>query len=185
MGILTKKQVILVLELRRSGHSLKAIAKKVKTRADTVKKCLSRLGVYEKQKTGARLEKNGNWKGGRVVTVDGYVKIRVPGRKPAYVPEHRLVMENMIGRLLRPKEVVHHRNGDRADNRPANLQLFSENKFHLAHELTGRRPNWTPEGLARIQKGVNRWRESRRLHNLKASKPGARKSRETSRRSKA
>ena len=71
-------------------------------------------------------------------------------------------MEQMIGRPLASKEVVHHRNGDRGDNRPENLQLFSENALHLKHELTGRCPKWTPEGHARIQAGVLRWRESRR-----------------------
>jgi hypothetical protein len=39
--------------------------------------------------------------------------------------QHRVVMEKMIGRALRPGESVHHRNGQRADNRPANLELWS------------------------------------------------------------
>lgn len=70
---------------------------------------------------------------GRLVTQQGYVWIWKPEHPDAYqhkyVPEHILVMEESLGRLLdRSSESVHHINGDKSDNRIENLQL--RKKFH-------------------------------------------------------
>lgn len=52
---------------------------------------------------------------------DGYFRVRV-GNKIRL--QHHLVMEEMIGRSLDSHENVHHRNGQRGDNRPENLELW-------------------------------------------------------------
>ncbi len=48
-----------------------------------------------------------------------------------YIYEHRLIMEQHLGRELLPEEIVHHRNDIRDDNRLENFFLFENNVQHL------------------------------------------------------
>jgi hypothetical protein len=73
-----------------------------------------------------------NWQVGRH-TENGYTVIWNPKHPNAkgghngktYILEHRMVMSNYLGRPLLRSEQVHHKNGDRADNRIENLELWS------------------------------------------------------------
>ena len=57
----------------------------------------------------------------------GYVLVKTQQGRLAsnWEPQHRLVMEDHLGRALHQDETVHHISGDRADNRIENLELWS------------------------------------------------------------
>jgi len=81
---------------------------------------------YEIDRRGAN---NPFWKGGRYKDkASGYVMVYNPehpnANKKGYVPEHRLVMEQLLNRELKINELVHHKNKKKDDNRLENLELF-------------------------------------------------------------
>lgn len=65
---------------------------------------------------------------GPMRTLRGYVILYLPdhpmSNKQGYLLEHRKVMADVLGRMLLPSEVVHHKNEVKDDNRPENLEVL-------------------------------------------------------------
>ncbi|MCY7348147.1 MAG: HNH endonuclease [Pyrinomonadaceae bacterium] len=85
-----------------------------------------KLKKYGNPLCGKEMEKG--FVGKRYIDKYGYVFVYMPtenkAKKCEYISEHRLLMEQKLGRKLLPKETVHHINGNRQDNRPENLELW-------------------------------------------------------------
>ncbi len=122
--------------------SCQEIADSMGVSAETVRRRMKLLAI-PRLPSKARPERNYFWQGGYTVDEDGYILVRTPGHPQAtatgYVRQHRLVMERELGRYLLPSEVVDHRNGDKSDNDPGNLQVFASNADHLRDNMTGNR----------------------------------------------
>jgi hypothetical protein len=81
------------------------------------------------------------WKIQKIVSKGDYNYAVVPEHphrtKNNYVLEHRIVMENHLGRLLDSNEIVHHKNEDKKDNRPENLEVMINVEHCRMHSTVG------------------------------------------------
>lgn len=100
-----------------------------------------RLNGPDNPMFGKTRSANPAWRGGRKIRKDGYVLVMAPEGHPypinsgknktGYILEHRLIMEQHLGRYLEPTEVVHHIDGNPTNNNVDNLQLFSSQNEHI------------------------------------------------------
>lgn len=84
----------------------------------------AKYGTYEgwENRQRARPPRYGVSPAGFRLDKDGYEVIMRDGKQ---VARHRAIMEESLGRLLRPDESVHHKNGVKHDNNIDNLELWS------------------------------------------------------------
>jgi hypothetical protein len=85
--------------------------------------CATTVSPPEQQATGVRRRT------GRTRDSSGYILVHRPAHPRAtslgYVREHRLVVEEHLGRYLTAEENIHHKNGVKDDNRIENLELWT------------------------------------------------------------
>jgi len=110
-----------IVALYRKGENLRAIAIINSISHETVRKVLIDYGV---------LHHNRKLNSKEALKYGGYVKVFVgkdyPGaNKQGYIGEHRLVMQESIGRRLNSWEVVHHIDRNKSNNALSNLKLVN------------------------------------------------------------
>jgi len=95
----------------------------------------SKKAMGDTRKGKYKGENSHSWKGGRhKQDTKGYMLVYMPNHprgKGSYVYEHRLVMEQHLGRYLESTEVVHHINQVKTDNRLPNLWLYAGSSEHM------------------------------------------------------
>lgn len=87
---------------------------------------------------------------------DGYIEVYFPKHPDAnsngMMMQHRLVMEEMIGRRLETHEHVHHKNGVKNDNEPPNLELLNiGDHSRLTLQIAKKKRASAAEEVARIR----------------------------------
>lgn len=140
-------------------HSTTAIAEILGVGATAIRKWMAKCGIPRRElgdaqkvisltgrrppakPTGLTGSKNPTWKGGRTQHTKGYVYAFAPwhpDQSNGYVLEHRLMAEQMLGRRLQPDEDVHHKDGDKANNSPDNLEVILHSDHTRRHWAMGR-----------------------------------------------
>lgn len=82
------------------------------------------------------------WNIQKTVSKGEYIYAVVPEHpnrtKNNYVLLHRVVKENEIGRLLTNREIVHHKDENKKNNEPDNLEITNRPSHCKLHNSTGR-----------------------------------------------
>lgn len=145
-----------IIALSDGVRSSTKIAELVGLSPRYVRKVMLRYDLPRLGEGGQAGERNHQYKSGRRIDLDGYVLITAPkdhpyarqraNRETKLMYEHRYVMEQKLGRYLRPEEVVDHIDGLTLHNAPENLRLFASNADHLAVTKAGHAPKLSAAG---------------------------------------
>jgi hypothetical protein len=125
-------------KLTSEGLTASEIAKELGIHNRQVDKCIQLFDLPKPSQKRYRGDKSPSWKGG-YKSYHGYIRVRCPDHPfvatDGYVPQHRLVMEESLGRYLLQSEHVHHIDGDRSNNLLSNLMLLSNSDHGVYNTL--------------------------------------------------
>lgn len=119
-----------------NGESLRSIAKSYGVTYQTLQTHRRKWGLPLLRKARTSGENHASWRGGEYIDRWGYKMVVARDRNylNPYSAEHVVIAEKMIGRMLiKGKEVVHHINGDKGDNRPENLLVCNKSQHRIFH----------------------------------------------------
>ncbi len=106
--------------------------KKVKLKSDFNFDATKSTGYYSSCKSCISAKygrKQKRSKGETYIDSNGYICLARNKKRR----EHRIIMENILGKKLNRDEHVHHINGNKTDNRIKNLTILSASEHHQLH----------------------------------------------------
>jgi len=116
----------------KKGENRKCVAcgdtfysRRSEDRRNCVRKFCSKKCLYKDKKMGLPT--------GEYLGYDGYIVVSTTDDGRKQIKKHRLIMEESIGRMLSPKEVVHHKDENKLNNAINNLQIMSVREHNQHH----------------------------------------------------
>ena len=146
MSKITREQFQAAMARYEDGESIEPIARDLGITRQALWSRFKRVGFALRLQKRYGADNHFYQGGGRKIDERGYVRVYVDGK---WIREHRLVMGRILGRQLDTEELVHHRNGQKDDNRPENLELISQGSHLSLHK----------SGHARRQDSIERQRQ--------------------------
>jgi hypothetical protein len=122
-----------VVALYDSGLSMRQVGDRLDMDRKEVSRRLREAGREARARTSlVRARQCSTWKGGRIISEQGYVLLRIPEHPRAdvrgYVREHVLIAERSLGRPLPPEAVVHHLGGKTENHR---IVICENRSYHF------------------------------------------------------
>lgn len=146
-----------ILRLSDGQRTAQEIAEHLGLSARYVRKVVLRHDAPRLPRGARPGQANHQYGVGRRIDRSGYAVVSAPPDHPYARPrpdrpggkliyEHRLVMEQVLGRHLLPSETVDHIDGLTLHNSPDNLRVFASNAEHLRATLSGAPHRMSPQG---------------------------------------